>query len=173
MRSDVVDGADPFGERATIRCIEAGLIPRGVLVLYPIDAVLRGRRILAGAAAILVTSVIVQAALGQAIPILSLLTVVLWLAAVRMTPALRAADDETRRPAVVVTATAIVARHGGAMRTWFFADLLCAHLSAQGGRMDLGLITNAGTRSFIDCAALESGGRLVEAVAVHLPIVTI
>ena len=113
------------------------------------------------------------AALGQAIPILSLLTVVLWLAAVRMTPALRAADDETRRPAVVVTATAIVARHGGAMRTWFFADLLCAHLSAQGGRMDLGLITNAGTRSFIDCAALESGGRLVEAVAVHLPIVTI
>jgi hypothetical protein len=135
--------------------------------------VARGQRILAWAAAIFTAAAVVQAYLSPGVPIVLFLTIVLGLAGIRMTPALDAADDEARRPAVVVTATAILARQGGAMRTWFFADLACAHLSTYCGRLDLRLIASNGTRSFIDCAALESGRQLVEAVATHLPIVMV
>jgi hypothetical protein len=55
-------------------------------------------------------------------------------------------------------------------RTLAFAELVRAELLAQGERRDMVLVGRDGSRSFIDCAALESGSLLIAEVARSLPI---
>jgi hypothetical protein len=160
-------------EDATIRCIEAGLIPDGVLVLYPLDPIRRGRRILAFCAALFTAAIVAQWALQGSAPVLFGLAMALALAAVRLTPAVDEAVEgleSRRKPAVVVTSTAILKREARGFRTWMFAELACAQLSLQAERRDMVLVGRDGTRSFIDCGALQSGGLLIEEVAMNLPI---
>jgi hypothetical protein len=158
-------------EDATIRCIEAGMIPEGVLALYPLDPVRRGRRILAFGGVTFAVAVAAQWALKLCAPVLYGLATALALAGVRLTPTVDDDQEGRRRPAVVVTATAILKAEPRGFRTWMFADLVCAQLSAQAERRDMVLVGRDGSRSFIDCGALQSGGRLVEEVARNLPIV--
>jgi hypothetical protein len=156
-------------EDATIRCIEAGMIPAGVLALYPVDPIRRGRRILAFSGATFAAAVVAEWALKISAPVLFGLAMILALAGVRLTPTI---DDEEarRRPAVVVTSTAILKRGPRGFRAWTFAELERAQLSLQAERQDMVLVARDGSRSFIDCAALQSGGLLIEEVARNLPI---
>jgi hypothetical protein len=158
-------------ELATIRCIEAGLIPEGTLALYAIDPVARARRMLGAVGVIFVTALAAQAVLHVGPPVIFGLAITLGLLGVRLSPTVDAVDEDRRRPAVLVTATAILKRESGGFRTWMFAELVCAQLSAYAERMDLVLVGGDGSRAFIDCGALESGRQLVEAVASHLPLV--
>jgi hypothetical protein len=158
-------------EDATLRCIEAGMLPEGVLVLYLLDPIRRGRRILAFGGAIFAVAVVAQWALKVYAPVLFGLAMTLALAGVRLTPTVDDDQEGRRRPAVVVTATAILKLEPGGFRTWMFSELACAQVSAQAERRDLVLVGRDGSRSFIDCGALQSGGLLIEEVARNLPIV--
>jgi hypothetical protein len=155
---------------ATIRCIEAGLVPEGVLALYPLDPIRRGRRILAFGAVTFGAAVVAEWVLKMSAPVLFGLALALALAGVRLTPTVDDDDEGRRRPAVVVTATAILKREPGGLRTWMFSELACAQLSVQAERRDIVLVGRDGSRSFIDCAALQSGGLLIEEVARNLPL---
>jgi hypothetical protein len=158
-------------ETATIRCIEAGLIPEGTLALYAIDPIARARRILGVVGVIFMAALAGQAVLQLGPPVVFGLAIALGLLGVRLSPTVDAADEGPRRPAVLVTATAILKREGGGFRIWMFAELVCAQLSMCAERMDLVLVGGDGSRAFIDCGALESGRQLIEAVASHLPLV--
>jgi hypothetical protein len=163
-------------EEATIRCIEAGMVPDGVLALYPLDPIRRGRRIVAFCGAIFAAAIVADWALQAYGPVLFGLAMCLALAGVRLTPAVdvdEEVDDELasrRKPAVVVTATAILKREARGFRTWMFAELVCAQLSLRAERRDMVLVGRDGTRTLIDCGALQSGGLLIEEVAMNLPI---
>jgi hypothetical protein len=157
-------------EDATLRSIEAGMVPDGVLALYPIDPLRRGRRILAFGGAIFAVAIVAQWVSRISAPVLFGLAMILALAGVRLTPTVDDDQEGRRRPAVVVTATAIVKLEPRGFRTWKFTELACAQLSAQAERRDMVLIGRDGSRSFIDCAALQSGNRLIEEVGRNLPI---
>jgi hypothetical protein len=157
-------------EDATIRCIEAGLVPEGVLALYPIDPIRRGRRILSFSGATFALAVAAQWVLKASAPVLFGLAILLALAGVRLTPTVEDDQDERRRPAVVVTATAILKLEPKGVRTWRFSQLRCVQLSVKAERRDMILVGRDGTRTFIDCGALQSGDRLIEEVGRNLPI---
>jgi hypothetical protein len=159
-----------ISEEATIKCIEAGLVPDGVLALYPVDPVRRGRRILTFGAVIFAAAIVAEWALKACAPVLFILSMMLALASVRLTPTVDDDQEGRRRPAVVVTSTAILKREARGFRTWTFAELVCAQLSLQAERRDMVLVGRDGSRSFIDCAALQSGSLLIEEVAMNLPI---
>jgi hypothetical protein len=145
------------------------MVPEGVLALYPIDPVRRGRRILAFGGATFAAAAIAQWASKVSAPVLFGLAMTLALAGVRLTPTV---DDDQgrRRPAVVVTATAILKLEPRGFRTWMFSDLKCAQLSLRAERRDMILVGRDGSRSFIDCGALQAGHRLIEEVGRSLPI---
>ena len=155
---------------ATIRCIEAGMVPDGVLALYPIDPIRRARRILSFSGVTFAVAVVAQWALKASAPVLFGLAMMLALAGVRLTPTLEDDLEGRRRPAVVVTATAILKLGPKGVRTWMFSELRCAQLSVQAERRDMILVGRDGTRGFIDCGALQSGDRLIEEVGRSLPI---
>jgi hypothetical protein len=157
-------------EDATIRCIEAGMVPDGVLALYPIDPIRRGRRILSFAGATFAVAVVAQWAFKASAPVLYGVAMLLALAGVRLTPTIEDDQEGRRRPAVVVTATAIVKLEAKGFRTWLFSELRCVQLSVQAERRDMILISRDGTRTFIDCGALQSGDRLIEEVRRSFPI---
>jgi hypothetical protein len=156
---------------ATIKCVEAGLVPEGVLALYPRDPVARARRILVVCGALFAAALVVELVTRLGAPIVFGLAMALAFVAVRITPTITDDEDVRRRPAVVVTATAILKRESTGFQTWMFAELVCAQLLVAAERMDLVLVTSDGTRTLIACGALESGRQLVDAVAQHLPIV--
>jgi hypothetical protein len=175
-RSNVASAGDmdEIMERATRRCVEAGLLPDGVLALYPVSPIVRGRRILAFVCASFAGATIVQLALGlHGAVIFGVAFAVAGLFGVGVTPTVRSADEGARRPAVVVTAKAILKREERGFRTWVFTELAYAQLSLEASRMDLVLVDGKGRRSFLECGALESGRRLIDAVALHLPIVRV
>jgi hypothetical protein len=158
---------------ATIRCIEAGMVPEGVLALYPLDPIRRGRRVLAFGGVTLAAAVVAEWALKVSAPVLFGLAMMLAMAGVRLTPVVDGDEEGRRRPTVVVTATAILKREPGGLRTWMFSELACAQLSVQAERRDMVLVGRDGSRSYIDCGALQSGGLLIEEVARNLPIVMV
>jgi hypothetical protein len=51
-----------------------------------------------------------------------------------------------------------------------FSELRCVQVSEQAERREMVLVGRDGTRSFIDCGALQSGDRLIEEVGRSLPI---
>jgi hypothetical protein len=157
-------------EDATLRCIEAGMVPEGVLALYPIDPVRRGRRILTFGGAIFAAALVAQWAAKVSAPVLFGLAITLALAGVRLTPTIDDDDEGRRRPAVVVTATAILKLEPKGFRTCMFSELACAQVLAQAERRDMVLVGRDGSRVFIDCGALQSGARLIEEVGRNLPI---
>jgi hypothetical protein len=159
-----------ISEAATIRCIQAGIVPDGVLALYPIDPIRRGRRILAFSAATFAAAVVAQWIWKASAPVLFGLAMLLALAGVRLTPTIEDDQEGRRRPAVVVTATAILKLEAEGFRTWLFSELRCAQLSVQAERRDMILVSRDGTRTFIDCGALQSGDRLIEVVGRSVPI---
>jgi hypothetical protein len=159
------------GEQAELKCIQAGLVPEGALVLYAIDPIARARRILGVVAAIFVAALSAQAILQLGAPVIFGLAIAFGLVGVRLSPSVDTPNEGARRPAVIVTATAVLKRESSGFRIWMFAELVCAQLSAYAERLDLVLVGSDGSRSFIDCGALESGRQLIEAVASHLPIV--
>jgi hypothetical protein len=159
-----------LSDDATIRCIQAGLIPEGVLALYSIDPIRRGRRILAFAGATFATALIVEWASKASAPVLFGLAVLFALAGVRLTPTVDDEREGRRRPAVVVTATAILKIEPKGVRTWMFSELRCAQMSVRAERRDMVLVGRDGDRTFIDCGALQSGDRLIEEVGRKLPI---
>jgi hypothetical protein len=171
MVAHVRTAGERTDELATIRCIEAGLIPEGTLALYAIDPIARARRMLGVVCVVFVTALAAQAVLQLPPRVVFGLAIALGLLGVRLSPTIGAADEGPRRPAVLVTATAILKRESGGFRVWLFAELVCAQLSAYAERMDLVLVGGDGSRAFIECGALESGRQLVEAVASHLPLV--
>jgi len=162
-------------EDATLRCIEAGLVPEGVLAFYPVDPVRRGRRILTFFGATFAAAVAAEWAAKASAPVLFGLAMTLAMAGVRLTPTVDDEQERARRPAVVVTATAIVKLEpqGRGARTWRFSELKCAQVSIQAERRDMVLVGRDGRRAFIDCAALQSGHRLIEELGRSLPIETI
>jgi hypothetical protein len=159
-----------FNEDATLRCIEAGMVPEGVLALYPIDPLRGARRILAFGGATFAVAIVAQWASRISAPVLFGLALTLALAGVRLTPTVDDDQEGRRRPAVVVTSTAILKLEPRGFRTWKFTELACAQLSTQAERRDMVLVGRDGSRSFIDCAALQSGERLIEEVGRSLPI---
>jgi hypothetical protein len=168
MRSPVAVNDD-----ATIRCIEAGMVPDGVLAFYPVDPVRRGRRILAFCGATFAAAVFAQWASKASAPAFLGLAMMLALAGIRLTPTVDDDQERSRRPAVVVTATAILRLEPRGVRTWKFSDLKCAQVSLQAERRDMVLVGRDGRRSFIDCGALQSGHRLIEELGRNLPIETV
>jgi hypothetical protein len=157
-------------EDATIRCIEAGMVPEGVLALYPLDPIRRGRRILGFGGATFAAALVAEWVSKASAPVLFGLALTLALAGVRLTPTVDDDDEDRRRPAVVVTATAIVKLEPKGPRTWRFAELARAEVSAQAERRDMVLVGRDGSRTLIDCAALQSGERLIEEVGRNLPV---
>ena len=168
MRSTVA-----VSEDATIRCIEAGMVPDGVLAFYPVNPIRRGRRILAFCGAIFAAAFVAEWASKVSAPVIFGLAMTLAMAGVRLTPTLDDDQERWHRPAVVVTATAILRIEPRGVRTWKFSDLKCAQVSLQAERRDMVLVGRDGRRSFIDCGALQSGHRLIEELGRNLPIETV
>jgi hypothetical protein len=165
MRSPVA-----VSEDATIRCIEAGMVPEGVLAFYPVSPVRRGRRIFAFCGATCAAAFVAGWTSKDFAPVLFGLAMALAMAGVRLTPTVDDDLERRHRPAVVVTATAILRIEPRGVRTWKFSDLKCAQVSLQAERTDMVLVGQDGRRSFIDCAALQSGHRLIEELGRSLPI---
>ena len=147
-----------------------GMLPEGVLALYLHNPVARGRRIFFRTVVISAAVLLIQSAIGHG----SLATVGCLVGAaligVHVTPTVRASDEGVRRPAVVVTETAILRREERGFRVWRFEELAGAQVLQRAGRMDLVLIAGDGSRAYIDCRAVESGHRLIEALAKHIRI---
>ena len=155
---------------ATLRCVEAGMLPEGVLALYLHDPIARGRRIFFSICTISAAALVIQSAVGRGPLVAVGFMIGAGLIGVLATPAVRASDEGRYRPAVVVTATAILKREERGFRVWIFRELAGAQVSLQAGRMDLVLIAPDGARAYFDCGALESGHLLIEAVAKHIPV---
>ena len=155
---------------ATIRCIEAGIIPDGVLAFYPVDPIRRGRRILAFCGGTFAVAFVAQCASKVCAPLLFGLAMTLATAGIRLTPTVDDDQERWHRPTVVITATAILRLEPRGVRTWRFSELRCAQVSLQAERSDMVLVGQDGKRSFIDCGALQSGHRLIEELARTLPI---
>lgn len=133
MVAHVRTAGERTDELATIRCIEAGLIPEGTLALYAIDPIARARRMLGVVCVVFVTALAAQAVLQLPPRVVFGLAIALGLLGVRLSPTIGAADEGPRRPAVLVTATAILKRESGGFRVWLFAELVCAQLSGVRG----------------------------------------
>lgn len=150
------------------------MVPDGVLAFYPVSPISRGRRIVAFCGTAFAAAFVAEWAWKFSAPVLFVLAMILGMAGVRLTPTIDDDDQERRhRPAVVVTATAILKIEPRGVRTWKFADLKCAQVLLQAERQDMVLVGQDGRRSFIDCAALQSGHRLIEELGRNLPIETI
>lgn len=146
------------------------MVPAGVLALYPVDPIGRARRILSFCGVTFLAAVLGQWASRGAAPVLFGVALLLALGGVRLTPTIDDDQEGRRRPAVVVTATAIVKLDRGRARTWRFAELARAQVSAQAERRDMVLVGRDGARAFIDCGALQGGDRLIEEVARNVPV---
>ena len=146
------------------------MVPDGVLAFYPLNPIRRGRRIAAFCGTTFAAAFVAEWAWKFSAPVLFVLAMTLGMAGVRLTPTVDEDQERRHRPAVVVTATAILKIEPKGVRTWKFSDLKCAQVSLQAERKDMVLVGQDGRRSFIDCAALQSGHRLIEELGRNLPI---
>ena len=146
------------------------MVPDGVLAFYPVDPIGRGRRIVAFCGISFAAAFVAEWAGKFSAPGLFVLAMTLGMAGVRLTPTVDDEQERWHRPAVVVTATAILKIEPRGVRTWKFSDLKYAQLSLQAERKDMVLVGQDGKRALIDCAALQSGDRLIEELGRNLPI---
>ena len=146
------------------------MIPDGVLAFYPVNPIRRGRRIVTFCGTTFAAAFVAEWAWKFSAPVLFVLAMALGMAGVRLTPTIDDDQERWHRPAIVVTATAILKIEPRGVRTWKFSDLKCAQVSLQAERKDMVLVGQDGRRSFIDCAALQSGHRLIEELGRNLPI---
>jgi hypothetical protein len=161
---------EPMSEVQTLLSVDAGKVPPGAIAFFPRDADAPARRIRAVLAVIVLAAAFGLALSGSMRPLAALLALAGVALTVGAMPTKPDQDEPpSKRPTLVLTATGMILRDSGGLRTWCYDDLL--HVSPFVHELTLGLlvIRKNGKREFLDTASFERGEKVRELLGRRIP----